>query len=107
MNSLYLKLNHPEHRSLIQRIQRISDKDTHTFKDFQDTGLMIPRDQFEKTMGGVDLRPSCTVVVWYALNNAIIQGLDSGFFITDSAGENKRSKTLDVVEKFIYEQGEN
>jgi len=104
MNSLHLKLHHPEHRSLIQRIQQISDKDTHTFKDFQETGLMIPRESFEKTMGGVNLRPSCTMVVWYALNHAIIQGLDSGFFIADSKGGSKRSKTLDVVEKFIYEQ---
>jgi hypothetical protein len=107
MDTLYLKLHHPELRSLIQRIQQISDKDTHTFKDFQETGLMMPRRRFEKTMGGVKLRPSCNMVIWYMLNNAIIQGLDSGFFIADTENGHKRSKTLDVVEKFIYEQGSN
>ena len=107
---LYLKLHQPHHRALIRRLQQVMGIDEPTFKDFQETGLMMSRQDFEKSANPtgdetIELRSNCTDVVWYAMTGQIIEGLDSGFFIGEANGHTKRSKTLDVVEKFIFENG--
>ena len=107
---LYLKLHQPHNRLLIQRLQQLKSIEEPTFKDFQETGLMMPRHDFEKSANPtgeepLELRSNCTDVVWYAMTGQIIEGLDSGFFVGEANGYTKRSKTLDVVEQFIFENG--
>ena len=100
---IYIKMHKPENKAYIQRVQQILDNDNHTFKEFQSTGLFIPSDEDEVIDDSQSLHPECQDVVWYALGGNIIQGLKSGYFITSCDGINKRSKTLEVLEKFIYE----
>ena len=107
---LYLKLHQPHNRLLIQRLPQLKSIEEPTFKDFQETGLMMPRHDFEKSANPtgeetLELRSNCTDVVWYAMTGQIIEGLDSGFFVGEANGYTKRSKTLDVVEQFIFENG--
>jgi len=105
MDLIHLRMHQPLTKAYIQRVQQHVDNRDYTIKDLQETGLMMSSVDYEKSGGEVTLRPSCTDVVWYAINNHIAQCLDSGFFIADINGVSKRSKTLEVVEKFIYEQG--
>ena len=107
MDLLYLRMHQPLTKAYVQRVQQHIGKLDYTLKDLQETGLMMSSADYIKSGGETDLRSSCTDVVWYALNSNIAQCLDSGFFIADINGISKRSKTLDVVEKFIYEQGRN
>lgn len=107
---LYLKMHQPQNRALIQRLQQLASKDEPNFKDFQETGLMMSRQDFEKSTNPlgdltIELRSNCTDVVWYAMTGQIIECLDSGYFIGESNEYSKRSKTLDVVEQFIFENG--
>ena len=107
---LYLKMHQPHNRALIQRLQQLVSVEQPTFKDFQETGLMMSRQDFEKSANPtgdatLDLRINCTDVVWYAMTGQIIEGLDSGYFVGEANGYTKRSKTLDVVEQFIFENG--
>lgn len=107
---LYLKMHQPHNRALIQRLQQLIGMEEPNIKDFQETGLMMSRQDFEKSANPtgdetIDLRNNCTDVVWYALTGQIIECLDSGYFIGEANGYTKRSKTLDVVEQFIFENG--
>ena len=100
---IYVKMHKPENRAYIQRVQQILDHESPNFKQFQSTGLFIPREEYEEVDDVNTLHPECQDVVWYAMGGNIIQGLKSGYFIASCDGIHKRSKTLEVVEKFIYE----
>tara|TARA_Y100001980_G_C14479690_1_gene258395 strand:- start:11 stop:358 length:348 start_codon:yes stop_codon:yes gene_type:complete len=104
---LWLKMHHPDKRKFIQRIQQILSIDKPTLSDFQDTGLMMNRQSFESScdpnqMDDIQLRHNCTDVIWYAMTWQIVECLDSGYFVGDANGKSKRSKTLDVVEQFLF-----
>lgn len=101
---IYIKMHKPENKAYIQRVQQILDSDDPTLKEFQSTGLFIPRDEYETLDSSLILHANCKDVVWYALGNKVIQGLKSGYFIIYRDGKSKRSKTLEVIEKFIYEK---
>lgn len=105
---LYLKLHQPQNRALIQRLQQLTSIEEPTFKDFQETGLMMSRQDFVKSAevtgdDQMELRDNCTDVMWYAMTGQTIECLDSGYFIGEANGYTKRSKTLDVVEQFMFD----
>lgn len=97
MDLNYLKLNKPEHRSYIQRMQILLDKSNHNIGDFRDSGLIFLAENYEKSTG-IKLPKECSEVIWYALGDKIIQYLDSGVYFTESM----ESKDLKAVEEFLY-----
>ena len=97
MNLNYVKLNMPEYRGYIQRVQILIDKPTHTVGDFRDSGLIVSVELYEKSTGK-KLPKECTEVIWYALGNKVVQHLETGVYFSESM----ESKDLKEVEEFLY-----
>lgn len=97
MNLNYVKLNMPEHRGYIQRVQILIDKQNPTVSDFRDSGLIVSVELYEKSTGK-KLPKECTEVIWYALGNNVIQHLETGVYFSESI----ESKDLKEVEEFLY-----
>ncbi len=97
MNLNYVKLNMPEYRGYIQRVQILIDKQNPTVSDFRDSGLIVSVELYEKSTGK-KLPKECTEVIWYALGNKVVQHLETGVYFSESM----ESKDLKEVEEFLY-----
>lgn len=99
------KLSSPHNVKYIQRLQQMMDYDHYTIKDFVDTGLIMPREEFEKLYAqSPNLHKKCTEVSRY-VGGHYIQLLSDGNFLLNysGVGRGKRSKDLQVVESYLWD----
>jgi len=95
----FFKENFPSDKGYIQMLQQMADLNYIDFKTFQSTGLFTKVDEFVRAVPNADIKDNCECIVVY-VSTDYIQSLSNGFF----ARGNQVSKSLDEIEKTIYDE---
>lgn len=100
-------MKYPQDVKRIQRLQQMMDADNLTIKDFQDTGMIMEREEFESLYAiAPTLHKDCTDVCRYA-GGFFIQMLGAGnakFYLKYGKYRGKYADKIDELEAVLWER---
>lgn len=100
---LMTKLLEPHNVKYIQRLQRMSDKENLDIYDFNQTGTIMTREDYQSYHHHISLHKKCTDVIRY-IGGHYIQMLSDGNYLIqyDTSKRGKRSKDLKKLEQYLF-----
>jgi len=100
---LMTKLLEPHNVKYIQRLQRMSDKENLDVYDFNQTGTIMTREDYQNYHKHIVLHKKCTDVIKYIGGNYIQMLSDGNYLIQyDTSKRGKRSKDLKKLEQYLF-----
>ena len=100
---VFQKITNPHDTKRIQRLHQLMDADELTIKDFQDTGIIMDRDEFESIYAvAPELDQSCTDVCRY-VGGFFIQMLSTGrLYLKYGTYRGKYADKIDELESVLW-----
>lgn len=102
---VFQKMTNPHDTKRIQRLQQLMDASELTIKDFQDTGIIMERGEFESLYAvAPELHQTCTDVCRY-VGGFFIQMLNTGrFYLKYANYRGKYADKIDELEAVLWER---